>query len=120
MPVNCKGQLNLNNLCPQLGATRQVRYRTLQQQYGDGYMARRQDGLNPVDIFWKLSTPLMPIKDVQDLEAELIANGTTPFDWTEPFGSSSETWVLDPVAWDWTIQTGDMAQLTFNVRRWYQ
>ena len=112
--------MNLNTLCPQLGAKRRVSFRTLQQQYGDGYMARRQDGVNPVDIKWDLSTPPMPVEEVQAFEAELIANGEKPFNWTEPFSNTVETWVLDPVSWDWTIQSGDVAQLTFTVRRWYQ
>ena len=120
MPINCKGPLDLNTLCPQLGATRAVSFRTLQQQYGDGYMARRQDGLNPVDIRWNVSTPLRPIEEVQALEAELIANGAQAFTWKEPYASTAETWILDPVAWEWNIQTDDLAQLTFSIKRWYE
>ena len=83
MPVNCDPPMSLTSLCPMLNAKRVVTFRTLQQQYGDGYINRRQDGLNPVNITWNVSTPPMSIADCQALEAELIANGAKPFNWTE-------------------------------------
>lgn len=117
--ADCFPIISLSSICPALSATRSVSFRTLQQQYGDGYMARRQDGLNPVDIRWNLSTPLRPIAEVQELEAQLIANGAQAFTWKEPYASTAETWILDPVAWEWNIQTGELAQLTFSIKRFY-
>jgi len=111
--------MSLDSLVPIVEARRSVSFRTLQQQYGDGYIARRQDGLNPVAITWDITTPPLSIENCQDLEAELIANGTAPFTWTEPNADEAETWILDPVAWEWNYQTSWLAQLSFTVKRWY-
>ena len=120
MPVSCPGQITLNNLCVAVDATKQTSFRTIQQQYGDGYMARRQDGVNPVMEMWNVSTPPMPVEDVLALEAELIALGPDFFAWTPPNETASKNWILDPVQWDWSYQTGDMASLSFTLKRWYQ
>ena len=118
MPISCNF-IELETLCPALGATRQVSFRTLQQQYGDGYMARRQAGLNPLNITWQVSTPPMTIENCQAFEEELIANGTKAYSWTPPFETETSTWVLDPVVWDWNFDTGNIASISFTLRRWY-
>ena len=118
MPINCE-QISLDNLCVVVDSRKAVSFRTVQQQYGDGYTARRQDGINPVTCTWTVSTPPMPVSDVQDLEAELIANGTGFFTWTPPNETEPKNWILDPVAWDWSYQNGDMAALSFSLRQWY-
>ena len=117
--ADCFPIISLSSICPALSATRSVSFRTLQQQYGDGYMARRQDGLNPVNYTWNVSTAPMAVKDCLELEKQLIANGTKPFLWAEPYTTTKETWVLDPVQWDWSYQTEDLATLSFTLRRWY-
>ncbi len=111
--------MSLDTLVPVVAARRSVSFRTLQQQYGDGYVARRQDGLNPVSIAWEITTPPLSIENCQSLEQELIDNGTAPFTWTEPNATDAETWILDPVEWQWTYQTAFLAQLSFTVKRWY-
>ena len=120
MPVPCTAAITLNNLCVTVDATRQVAFRTLQQQYGDGYVARRQDGVNPVMETWSISTPPMPVAEAYAFEAELIALGTQAFGWTPPNEPDEKQWVLDPVAWDWTYSTGDVASLSFTLKRWYR
>lgn len=119
MPVPCHGTITLNNLCVSIDATKQVTYRTLQQQYGDGYVARRTDGINPVMETWKVSTPMMPVEDVLALEQELIALGPNYFDWTPPNETTAKKWILDPVRWDWDYSTGDIAGLSFTLKRYY-
>lgn len=118
MPINCN-PVELDSLCPAFGATRSVSFRTLQQQYGDGYVARRQDGLNPLAITWQLSTPPMTIENAQAFEQELIANGTGNYTWTPPHETDASTWILDPVQWDWQYLTPDLATITFTIKRWY-
>jgi phage-related protein len=119
MPVNCNQAITLTNLCVTPEAKKSVSFRTLQQQYGDGYMARRQDGLNPVNYTWDVSTPLMPIDEALAFENELIANGTGFFNWTPPDRSSEETFILDPVEWEWTWGSDSMASINFTLKRWY-
>ena len=119
MPVNCNTPITLDNLCVTPDAKKSVSFRTLQQQYGDGYVARRQAGLNPVAYTWNVSTPLMPIDEALSFESELIANGTGFFLWTPPDRSTEESYILDPVQWDWTWASGDLAAISFTLKRWY-
>lgn len=119
MPINCNEKITLSNLCVTPTAQKQTSFRTLQQQYGDGYMARRQDGINPVGYTWNVSTPPMPVDDAYDLEAELIANGTTPFSWTPPGEDDAQDFILDPVVWSWSWADANHAALSFTLKRWY-
>ena len=119
MPVDCTQPVSLSNLCVTLEAKKSTSFRTIQQQYGDGYMARRQDGLNPVSYTWDVSTPVMEIADAQAFEAELIANGPKPFVWTPPQETTPSKWILDPVQWDWSWSTDTLVSISFRLRRWY-
>ena len=112
--------MSLDSLCVIRSASKTASFRTLQQQFGDGYVARRQAGLNPVSYTWSVSTPPMPIDDVFALEQELIANGTGFFLWTPPFENQAYEYILDPVAWDWEFQSDELASLAFTLKRWYQ
>ena len=118
MPISCKTPISLNDLCVVVSSKKQVTFRTVQQRYGDGYTARRQDGINPVDYIWGLSTPPMPVEEAQALEAELIANGVGFFEWTPPHETTPRKWMLDPVAWEWSYQSPDIASLSFSLRIW--
>ena len=120
MPVPCEAAMTLGTLCVQVSATKQVAVRYLQQQYGDGYVARRQDGVNPVMETWQVATPPMAVADVQALETELIALGPGFFAWTPPNETVPKNWILEPIQWAWSFQTGDMASLSFTLKRWYQ
>ena len=119
MPVNCNTPISLDNLCVTVDAQKSVSYRTLQQQYGDGYIARRTDGINPVNYTWNVTTPQMPVDEALAFEAELIANGTGFFSWTEPDSRQTYNYILDPVEWRWQWSTDDLAALSFTLRRWY-
>lgn len=119
MPIRCNPPISLDNLHVTPAAQKKTGFRFVQQRYGDGYTARRQDGLNPVIETWSVSTPPMPVCDVEALEQELIANGVKSFSWTAPNESTPSNWILDPVSWDWSFQTTDLASLSFTLRRWY-
>lgn len=119
MPVPCDAEMTLGTLCVQVSATKQVSVRYLQQQYGDGYVARRQDGVNPLMETWRVATPPMPVANALALEEELIALGSGFFEWTAPNDTEAKNWVLEPVQWDWSYQTGDIASLSFTLKRWY-
>ena len=118
--AKCFTTMTLGTLCVKVESTKVTSFRTLQQQYGDGYMARRQDGLNPVSETWSVSTPVMPYEQTQALEDELIRLGTKPFAWTAPNETTAKNWILDPVRWDWSYATDSLASLTFVLKRWYQ
>ena len=118
MPINCNSKITLTDLQVTPGATKQTAFRTIQQRYGDGYTARRQDGLNPVIETWNVSTPPMLVCDVEALEQELIANGPNYITWCAPNESTPSNWILDPVSWNWSFQGAGFASLSFSLRRW--
>lgn len=118
MPIPCS-PITLGNLTVRVDAKKSTAIRTLQQQFGDGYMARRPDGINTVSETWSISTPPMPIEDLLALEAELTALGSAPFNWQPPGEPITKKWILDPVKWDTDRQTPDIGSLSFAIRRWY-
>ena len=117
--MSCEAPMTLGTLCVTVDATKTTTFRTLQQQYGDGYMARRQDGVNPVNETWSVSTPLLPYENTQALEDELIELGVGSFQWRAPNETDLKRWILDPPAWSWSYATGDLASLSFTLRRFY-
>ena len=119
MPVPCGTTISLDDLCVAVTSRKRTTFRVVQQQYGDGYLARRQDGINPINYIWGISTPPMPLQEALAFEAELEANGPTFFTWTPPGETTPENWILDPVAWDWTFESVDFASIAFSIRRWY-
>jgi phage-related protein len=120
MASDCTAALTLGTLCVTVDAKKTTTFRALQQQYGDGYMARRQDGVNPVSEMWTVTTPLQSYEYTQALEDELIALGTGFFEWTAPNESTAKKWIVDPITWTWDYSTGDLASLSFTLKRWYQ
>ena len=119
MPIDCTGKITLTNLKVTPTAKKTTSFRTIQQRYGDGYTARRQDGINPVIEVWDVSTPPMSVCEVEALEQELIVNGPNYIKWCAPNQSEATNWILDPVSWDWSFDTTDLASLSFTLRRWY-
>ena len=117
MPVSCS-QMTLGTLCVEVEASRVVAVRTLQAQFGDGYKARRPDGINTLMETWGVRTPMRPIDEVQALEAEIIALGASSFAWTPPHETVSKQWVLDPYQWEWSFNA-DLASLSFTLSRFY-
>lgn len=111
--------MTLGTLRIQVESTKATAIRVLQQQFGDGYMARRQDGVNPVIETWNISTPPLPVSNVLALENELITLGSNYFLWTPPNEPSPKKWILDPVRWDWTYSSTDIAKISFVLKRWY-
>ena len=77
MPANCPPINSLTNLCVTPDSKKKATFRTLEQQYGDGYMARRQDGLNPVNEMWSVSIPPDKVENIIAFENELIALGVS-------------------------------------------
>ena len=120
MASDCTAALTLGTLCVTVDAKKTTTFRALQQQYGDGYIARRQDGVNPVSEMWTVTTPLQSYEYTQALEDELIALSTGFFEWTAPNESTAKNWILDPITWSWDYATGDLASLSFTLKRWYQ
>ena len=119
MPVSCRTPLTLGGLCVEVEASRSVAVRTLQGQFGDGYKARRPDGINTLMETWTVRTPLRPIDEVQDLEDEIIALGPNSFGWTPPHETVEKQWVLEPYQWEWNFNA-DLASLSFTLSRFYR
>ena len=110
--------MTLGSLCVEVEASRVVTVRTLQAQFGDGYKARRPDGVNTLMETWSVRTPMRPIDEVQDLEAEIIALGPSSFPWTPPHETVAKQWVLEPYQWEWSFNA-DLASLSFVLSRFY-
>jgi phage-related protein len=119
MPINCTDPISLDDLCVVPSSRKRTTFRMVQQQYGDGYIARRNDGINLVDHIWGVSTPAMPLDEALAFESELEANGVTEFQWTPPGESTPVDWILDPVVWEWSFPSPDTASISFSIRRWY-
>lgn len=119
MPTICTTAITLGTLRIDLQATREVAFRTLQAQFGDGYLARRQDGINPVIETWNVSTPPRPISELQAVETELINLAAGFFTWTPPYETTSKKWILYPNKWSWRYMGDEKATISFTLRRFY-
>ena len=119
MPINCNSKISLSNLRVAESSSQQKSFRTIQQRYGDGYTARRQDGINPVICIWNVATPPMPMADAEDLQDELIALGSGFFSWTPPGEDAAKKWILDPPTWDIAYVGPGYAVVSFSLRQWY-
>jgi len=100
-------------------AQKRTRFRYVEAQFGDGYRARRTDGINPVTEVWEVETPPMPKAEAIVFEAELASNGAASFDWQAPDETSASKWVLDPVEWTTNFESSDYASLSFTVSRYH-
>lgn len=115
----CTTAITLGTLRVDLQATREVAFRTLQAQFGDGYLARRQDGINPVIETWSVSTPPRPITELQSVETELINLAGSFFTWTPPYETGAKKWVLFPNKWSWRYMGDEKATISFTLRRFF-
>lgn len=118
MPVSCTAPMTVGTLCVKVEASRTVSVRSLEAQFGDGYLSRRPDGINTVMETWSVSTPLMSVDDAQALETELIALGANSFAWTPPYETTAKQWILQPYQWNWSYDA-DLASLSFTLQRFY-
>lgn len=100
-------------------AQRSERIRTLQQQFGDGYMARRPDGINTSIEEWQVVTRPLRAADATAMEAEIRALGPGYFRWTPPGETIEKKWVLYPVQWTRRYLSTTWSSLAFTIRRWY-
>ena len=119
MATNCDEKITLANLCVAEASQQKKSFRILQQRYGDGYTARRQDGINPVICIWNVSTPPMPMADADDLLDELAELGPGFFAWTPPGEANPKNWILDPPSWDVSYVGPDYAVVSFSLRQFY-
>lgn len=123
MPVNCTANMTLGTLCVSVEARKSASLRMLQQQYGDGYVARRASGVNTLMEMWSVTTPPLPFEQIEALENEIIALANNSFEWTPPNETATtpvKRWILDPPSWDWSYSSDDLASLSFTLRRFYR
>ena len=109
----------LANLCVAPDSRRTSTFRVLQQQYGDGYLARRQDGINPVGETWAVNTPYMTVENAYAMENEIIALGSGTVSWDPPNEENSpkKKWILDPYQWQFEYGADKLVRLNFTLRR---
>lgn len=119
MPTSPPTNFTLGNLRIVVEAQRTESIRTLQQQFGDGYVARRPDGINTSIEEWQVVTRPLRSADAASLEAEIRALGGGPFVWTPPTESVPKKWVLEPVQWARRYLSTEWSTLSFNIKRWY-
>ena len=119
MPVSCTTEMTLGTLCVSVDATKQTSVRTLQQQYGDGYLARRPDGVNTLMETWNVTTVYSDVDVMQDLEQEIIALGANSFAWTAPYETEEKRWILEPYSWEWSFND-NLARISFTLKRFYR
>lgn len=113
------GQMTLSSLSVVVQATKTTSFRYLETQFGDGYRARRQDGVNPIMEKWAISTPAMATDKLVVLEQELEALGTDHFDWQAPDDDTVKKWVLDPIEWKRSYSSNALASISFTISRFY-
>ena len=111
--------MTLSTLRVTADVTPEFGYRTRQAQFGDGYIARRLDGLNPLTEEWPVQTPPLLMSNILTLETELKNLGTQPFVWTAPGDTEAKLWFLSPVKWRRVPYGHAYAALTFNIKRYY-
>ena len=120
MPVQPCCSMTLGSLCISIdGTNKKKSQRYLEQQYGDGYRARRPDGINTLQEMYDITTTPAPVSVVTALENEIIALGAGSFDWQAPDDGASKKWMLDPYQWSWDYKTPSIASLKFTITRYY-
>lgn len=112
-------QMTLATLQLEQESTKDTSFRYLEGTYGDGYVSRRQDGISPLSVRWRVVTPVMPASEAEVLEAEIAALGAGYFSWQAPDESTATNWILDPVAWTRNYVSCDYASVTFTIKRFY-
>jgi phage-related protein len=117
MPTPCPGYLQLETLEVALSATPTITKRVLKAQYGDGYMERRTDGLNPWKTTWQMETPPLEDGRWQEVEQQLMAFGEKPFYWQPPGAPEKLAWVMEPVQWSRNY-VENRATLRFTIETW--
>ena len=117
MPVSCSPPIMLGTLEVAVTASPTRIKRVLKSQYGDGYMERRSDGINPWMTIWQMETAPLVEEDWLKLEAELQALGERPFLWQAPGAAIATSWALDPVTWQ-RRYVQDRATLSFTIKTW--
>lgn len=110
--------LTLTGLTTTVEATKTVSMRVLTHRFGDGYAARRLDGINPISEKWSIKTKFDTYTNTAALETKLINLGGNHFQWTPPFESTAKFWIVNPAAWQWQFE-GELSCLSFNIERFY-
>ncbi len=117
LPYFTKMTLGTLQLTVEASKTTSIRY--LETQFGDGYRARRVDGINPLMERWAISTPVMPIDKLVTLEAEIETLATGHFSWQAPDDTAAKNWVLDPIEWQRSYASPDLGSVSFSLSRYY-
>lgn len=117
MPIPCHDHLQLESLRVALTANATTTKRVLKAQYGDGYMERRTDGLNPWRTTWQIETPPLEDGRWQEIEQQLYAYGEKPFYWQPPGAPEKLAWVMEPVQWS-RNHVSDHVVIRFTIETW--
>lgn len=86
--------------CPSLSQTRSKEWRLRIAKFGDGYEQRTLDGINPLDVVWKVAFEAKPYNVIQDMEAYLTTRLARAFPYQDPatgeiFNVFCDKWDVD-------------------------
>ena len=110
--------LTLTGLQTTVEASKSVSVRLLTSRFGDGYNARRLDGINPVKEMLRIKTKFDTYTNTASIETALIGLNGNHFQWTPPFESTAKYWIVEPSQWQWQFE-GELSCLTFQIERFY-
>lgn len=115
MPVVASLQLGELEVAFSASPTRTKR--VLQTRYGDGYMERRADGIQPWKTVWQMES--VPLEEDRwlELEFQLELLGEKPFYWQAPGSPEPTAWAINPVKWQRNYNES-LATVRFTIETW--
>lgn len=94
-------------VAPSLNSAREVDWRVFEAEFGNGYVQRSQDGVNPRRDTWNLVWENLSKTEADAIENFFIGTKCTePFWWTSPRDSAAKKWVVKP-KWKRRTVAGD-------------
>jgi phage-related protein len=101
------------------GASMDKEPRVIAIQFGDGYIQRQAETMNPIKESWSLSFSNRESTEIDDIEEFLTdRGGAENFDWTPPRGSTAYKYICRN--WKRTITIGTYDTLTATFERVYE
>lgn len=102
------------------GTSCELRARTVSTQFGDGYQAIANDGLNPVQQVWDVVIDRASAEAADEIYAFINPKlARVPFDWTPPRQTVVLKWICTTFSRAITDQVG-VHNLRLRFEQWFQ